>query len=120
VWLKLLFTEPLISLAKKTGQPPIDVFRKALDNARPLVETKSTRVGGATYQVPIEVRPERGMTLAMRWIRDYARGKKGRPMEEKLANEFLDCFNRTGTTIKKREDVHRMAEANKAFSHYRW
>jgi small subunit ribosomal protein S7 len=77
-------------------------------------------VGGATYQVPVEVRPERGVTLAMRWMKDYSRVKKGRPMREKLAQEIMDCYNKTGSTIKKREDVHKMAESNKAFSHYRW
>ena len=104
----------------KLGKPAVDVFRQAMDNARPLVETKSRRVGGATYQVPIEVRPERGQTLAMRWMKDFCQAKKGRPMREKLAQEIMDCFNKTGSTIKKREDVHKMAEANKAFSHYRW
>ena len=107
-------------IAEKTGKPSLDVFKQAVENVRPLVETKSRRVGGATYQVPIEGRPERGTTLAMRWIRDFANSKKGRPMSEKLAGELLDCYNKTGATMKKREDVHKMAEANKAFSHYRW
>lgn len=107
-------------IAKKTNENPLEVFKKALENARPLLETKSRRIGGATYQVPIEVKPERGATLAMRWMRDFARNKKGRPMQEKLANEIIDCYNKTGATIKKREDVHKMAEANRAFSHYRW
>jgi small subunit ribosomal protein S7 len=107
-------------IAEKTGKLPVEVFRQAVENARPVVETKSRRVGGATYQVPLEVRPDRGTTLAMRWMRDFANAKKGRPMKEKFAQEILDCYNKTGATIKKREDVHRMAEANKAFSHYRW
>jgi len=107
-------------IAEKTGQEPVDVFKTAVDNARPLVETKSRRVGGATYQVPIEVRTERGTTLAMRWMKDFARSRKGRPMDEKFAQEIMDCYNKTGSTYKKREDLHRMAEANKAFSHYRW
>ena len=107
-------------IAEKNGKNPIDVFRQAVENARPLVETKSRRVGGATYQVPVEVRPDRGSTLAMRWMKDYSREKKGRPMAEKLAQEIMDCYNKTGATIKKREDVHKMAESNKAFSHYRW
>jgi small subunit ribosomal protein S7 len=107
-------------IAEKSGKNPIDVFRQAVENARPLVETKSRRVGGATYQVPVEVRPDRGSTLAMRWMKDYSRAKKGRPMAEKLAQEIMDCYNKTGATIKKREDVHKMAESNKAFSHYRW
>lgn len=105
---------------QKTGKPAVDVFRQAIENTRPLVETKSRRVGGATYQVPIEVRPERGSTLAMRWMKDFCRAKKGRPMKEKLAQEIIDSYNKTGSTIKKRDDVHKMAEANKAFSHYRW
>ena len=108
------------SIGQKAGKPSIDVFKQALDNVRPLLETKSRRVGGATYQVPIEVKAERGVTLAMRWLRDFARGKKGQSMEVKLANEIMDAFNKTGGAMKKREDVHKMAEANKAFSHYRW
>ncbi len=107
-------------VSKKTGKQPLEVFKQALENARPLLETKSRRVGGATYQVPIEVKPDRGNTLALRWMRDYARGRKGKPMNEKLAEEILNAFNKTGSTIKKREDAHKMAEANKAFSHYRW
>jgi small subunit ribosomal protein S7 len=107
-------------IAKKTNENPLEVFKKAVENARPLLETKSRRIGGATYQVPVEVKPERGATLAMRWMRDFARGKKGRPMQEKLANEIIDSYNKTGATIKKREDVHKMAESNRAFSHYRW
>ena len=107
-------------VAQKSGKPPLDVFKQALDNVRPLLETKSRRVGGATYQVPIEVKSDRGSTLAMRWMRDFARGKKGQPMQVKLANELMDALNRTGGAMKKREDVHKMAESNKAFSHYRW
>jgi small subunit ribosomal protein S7 len=107
-------------LAEKTGKPAIEVFQKALDNARPLLEIKPRRIGGATYQVPIEVRPERGMSIAMRWIRNFARNKKGKPMEVKLSDELLDAFKGEGSAIKKREDTHKMAEANKAFAHYRW
>lgn len=110
----------LDTLKEKTGQDPLEVLKKALDNARPLLETKSRRVGGATYQVPIEVRPERGVILAMRWFRDAARARKGEPMVKKLSGEIMDAFNKTGSAIKKREDVHKMAEANRAFSHYRW
>lgn len=106
--------------AKKVGKEPLETFQKALDNVRPLVELKSRRVGGATYQVPIEVRQDRGISLAMRWIRDFARGRKGRPMVEKLAAEIIDAYNSTGSAVKKREDIHKMAEANKAFSHFRW
>jgi len=96
------------------------VFQKALDNARPLLEVKSRRIGGATYQVPVDVRQDRGISLAMMWIRNFARTKKGRPMEEKLADEILEAFKGEGAAIKKREDTHKMAEANKAFAHYRW
>jgi len=106
--------------AKKVGKEPLETFQKALDNARPLVELKSRRVGGATYQVPIEVRQDRGISLAMRWIRDFARGRKGKPMVDKLAAEIIDAYNSTGSAVKKREDIHKMAEANKAFSHFRW
>ncbi|MFA5336283.1 MAG: 30S ribosomal protein S7 [Candidatus Omnitrophota bacterium] len=106
--------------AKKVGKEPLETFQKALDNIRPLVELKSRRVGGATYQVPIEVRQDRGISLAMRWLRDFARARKGKPMQQKLAAELIDAYNNTGTAVKKREDIHKMAEANKAFSHFRW
>ncbi len=105
---------------EKTGKEPLEVFKQAMDNARPLLETKSRRVGGATYQVPVSVRADRGNTLALRWFRTFARERKGRPMHVKLAEEILDSYNKTGTTIKKREDVHKMAESNRAFAHYRW
>ena len=107
-------------LAKKTGKKPLEVFEKAVENVRPILEVKPRRVGGATYQVPIEVPPHRSVGLAFRWMRDLARGKSGKPMQEKLATEILDAYNGTGSAVKKREDTHRMAEANKAFSHYRW
>ena len=111
----------LDTLAQKTGNKnSLEVFEKAIDNARPLLEVRPRRIGGATYQVPMEVERNRGNFMAMRWIRDFARGKKGKPMKVKLADELLDAFNKTGSAIKKREDTHRMAEANKAFSHYRW
>jgi small subunit ribosomal protein S7 len=99
---------------------PLDLFQKAVENARPHVEVKSRRVGGATYQVPIEVRQDRGTFLAMRWLRDFARGRAGRPMRERLAEEFAAAYQGQGSAVKRREDMHRMAEANKAFSHYRW
>ena len=99
---------------------PLDVFDQALRNATPLIEVKPRRVGGATYQVPVEIRGDRRNSLAMRWLIGAARSRGGRSMVEKLAGELLDAFNNTGATIKRREDVHRMAEANKAFSHYRW
>ncbi|MBU3934143.1 30S ribosomal protein S7 [bacterium] len=98
----------------------LSVLNKALENVRPLLEVKSRRVGGATYQIPIEVKPERGITLALRWIRDYARARKGKPMQEKLAQEIVDAYKNTGSAVKKKEDTHKMAEANKAFAHYRW
>ena len=98
----------------------IKVFNKALDNARPKLEVKPRRVGGATYQVPIEVRQERGTSIALRWIKDFAKGKKGRPMEEKLADEIIAAYKNEGSAIKKRDDTHKMAEANKAFAHFRW
>jgi len=107
-------------LKEKTGKEPLEVFKQAVDNVRPLLETKSRRVGGATYQVPVNVRPERGSTLALRWIRTFSRERKGRPMYIKLAEEILDSYNKTGSSIKKREDVHKMAESNRAFAHYRW
>jgi small subunit ribosomal protein S7 len=107
-------------LAEKTGKPPLEVFQKALDNARPQLEVKPRRIGGATYQVPIDVKQERGVSIAMRWIRNFARTKKGKPMEIKLADEFLDAYKGEGSAIKKRDDTHKMAEANKAFAHYRW
>ena len=105
---------------KKPGEDPLGVFSTAVDNAKPLLQVKSRRVGGATYQVPIEVKPQRGIFLALMWIRNFARAKKGRPMEERLAEEILNAYKKEGAAIKKREDTHKMAEANKAFSHYRW
>jgi small subunit ribosomal protein S7 len=105
---------------EKTGGDPLKVFRSAVDNVKPVVEVKSRRVGGASYQVPVEIRPVRRMALAMRWIAEYAKARGGKSMREKLAGELLDAANNTGASVKKREDVHRMAEANKAFAHYRW
>ncbi len=99
---------------------PLAVINKAVDNVRPLLEVKSRRVGGATYQVPIEVKTGRGTTIALRWIRDFARAKKGKPMQEKLAQEISDAYKGTGSAVKKKDDTHKMAEANKAFAHYRW
>jgi small subunit ribosomal protein S7 len=110
----------LAILAQKTGKPAVEVFQKALDNARPLLEIKPRRIGGATYQVPIDVKSDRGFSIAMRWIRNFARTKKGKPMEIKLADELLEAYNGQGSAVKKREDTHKMAEANKAFAHYRW
>ena len=107
-------------IKEKTGKEPLEIFKRSLENVRPLLETKSRRVGGATYQVPVSVRPDRGYTLAMRWMRSFARSRKGKPMQVKLAEEILDGFNRTGPAFKKREDTHKMAESNRAFAHYRW
>ena len=108
------------TLKAKTEKDPLEVFLKALDNVKPLVEVKSRRVGGATYQVPIEIRESRREALAMRWVIAAARAKSGRGMGERLAAELLDAYNNTGTAYKKKEDTHKMAEANKAFAHYRW
>ena len=105
---------------KKTDMAPMDVFLQALENVKPKLEVKSRRVGGATYQVPIEVDPERQVALAMRWICTYSRGRKGKSMTESLAQELLDAFENTGSSIKKKEDTFKMAQANKAFAHYRW
>lgn len=98
----------------------LKVFYKAIDNARPRLEVKPRRVGGATYQVPIEVRQERGTSIALRWMRDFARTKKGKPMDNKLADEIIAAYKAEGSAIKKRDDTHKMAEANKAFAHFRW
>lgn len=105
---------------KKNDMPAIEVFAQALENVKPKLEVKSRRVGGATYQVPIEVDPERQVALAMRWIVSYSRGRKGKSMTESLAGELMDAFNNTGSSIKKKEDTYKMAQANKAFAHYRW
>ncbi|MBL7155792.1 MAG: 30S ribosomal protein S7 [Candidatus Omnitrophica bacterium] len=111
----------LDEISKKTGSKNVlEVFQKALENARPLLEVRPRRIGGATYQVPMEVDRNRGNFMAMMWICDFARSKKGKPMKDKLAAELIDAYNKTGGALKKREDIHRMAEANKAFSHYRW
>jgi small subunit ribosomal protein S7 len=107
-------------IENKMRSDPLAMFRRALENIRPRVEVKSRRVGGATYQVPIEIRPERASSLAMRWLADYSRKRPGKSMAEKLANEIIDAANERGEAVKKREDTHRMADANKAFAHYRW
>ena len=113
--------QALESAAKTVNvSDPVEVFQKALNNVRPLVEVKSRRVGGATYQVPLEIPQERGTSVAMRWLRDFAKNRKGKPMQVKLAQEFAEAYRGEGPAVKKREDTHKMAEANKAFSHYRW
>ncbi|RPI36264.1 MAG: 30S ribosomal protein S7 [Nitrospiraceae bacterium] len=104
----------------KTGNDPLKVFKAALENVKPVLEVKPRRVGGATYQVPIEIRPQRRMALAFRWLITYSRGRGEKTMRERLAGELLDAFNNTGSSIKKKDDTHKMAEANKAFAHYRW
>ena len=107
-------------IKEKTGEEPMAVYEKALENIKPALEVKSRRVGGANYQVPIEVRPDRSEALALRWLVNYARLRGGHSMAENLANEIIDASNGTGAAVKKREDTHRMAEANKAFAHYKW
>lgn len=104
----------------KTGIDPVQTLKKALDNIRPAVEVKSRRVGGATYQVPVEVKPVRAMTLAMRWLVSFSRQRREKTMSERLMNEILDASNGLGASVKRREDTHKMAEANRAFAHYRW
>jgi small subunit ribosomal protein S7 len=115
-----IFYEALEIVGKKSGQDPLSLFKRAMENVRPLLEVRPRRVGGATYQVPVDVRPERGETLARRWIINFARKRKEHTMAERLAGELLDASKKTGSAIKKKEDTHRMAEANKAFAHYRW
>ena len=105
---------------EKTGEDAMEVFNKAMENIKPALEVKSRRVGGANYQVPIEVKPERSQALALRWLTQYSRLRGGHSMAENLANEIIDASNGVGAAVKKREDTHRMAEANKAFAHYRW
>ncbi len=107
-------------VGEKTDQPPVTVLKRALDNIRPTLEVRSRRVGGSTYQVPVEVRPSRATALALRWLVDFARKRREKTMTERLANEILDASNGLGAAVKRREDVHKMAEANRAFAHYRW
>ncbi len=115
-----IFYDSLEMVQGKLKKDPLEVFTKALENTKPLVEVKSRRVGGSTYQVPVEIRDSRREALAMRWIIQYARQRSGKSMSEKLSAELMDAFNSTGAAFKKKEDTHRMAEANKAFAHYRW
>ncbi|MEF9863744.1 MAG: 30S ribosomal protein S7 [Christensenellaceae bacterium] len=107
-------------IKEKTGKDPIEVFEACMENIMPVLEVKARRVGGATYQVPIEVRPERRQTLAIRWLVLFSKKRNERTMKERVANEIIDASNSTGASVKKREDMHKMAEANKAFAHYRW
>jgi small subunit ribosomal protein S7 len=115
-----IFYDSLEILKDKSKDDPLKVFKQAMDNVKPVVEVKSRRVGGATYQVPVEVRPNRRTSLASRWIIQFAKERTEKSMQERLAAEFLDAANNRGASIKKKEDTHRMAEANKAFAHYRW
>ncbi len=115
-----IFYRALDIVAERSKEEPLGVFKKAMENVKPLVEVKSRRVGGATYQVPVEVRPERKVALAIRWLIGYSRSRGEKSMELRLASELLDAANNRGAAVKKREDTHKMAEANKAFAHYRW
>ena len=115
-----IFYGALDSVGEKTKEDPIKVFKKAIDNVAPHLEVKSRRVGGATYQVPVEVKENRRIALSVRWVIQSAKARSGRSMAEKLTGEIVDAYNNAGGSIKKKEDVHRMAEANKAFAHYRW
>ena len=114
-----IFYDSLDIINKSTKKDPLEAFKQALDNVKPVLEVKSKRIGGATYQVPVEVSSDRRTSLAMRWIINYAKARKGKSMGEKLAQEIIDAFKGEGTSVKKKEDVHKMAEANKAFAHYR-
>ena len=115
-----IFYTALDNIAEKSKEEPLHVFRKAVENAAPLLEVRSRRVGGATYQVPVEVKENRRIALGMRWVISNAKARAGRSMSEKLTGELLDAFSNSGGAVKKKEEVHRMAEANKAFAHYRW
>ena len=107
-------------IEEKTGKPALEIFQSAMNNVMPVLEVKARRIGGATYQVPIEVRPDRRQALGLRWLKEYSRKRGEKTMEERLANELLDAMNNTGASVKKKEDMHKMAEANKAFAHYRF
>ena len=115
-----IFYSSMDIIEKKTGNKGHDVFKKALDNTKPVLEVRSRRVGGATYQVPVEIRPERRQALAIRWIIGFAKARSEKTMDERLAAELIAAFNNEGASIKKKEDTHRMAEANKAFAHFKW
>jgi len=115
-----IFYKAMDIIQQKTNEDPVDVFKRALNNVKPIIEVKSRRVGGSTYQVPVEIRSERRISLAIRWIVDYAKQRRVRNMQEALAAELMDAANGKGSSIKKREDTHKMAEANKAFAHYKW
>jgi small subunit ribosomal protein S7 len=109
-----------MNVIEKQGMDPVETFRDAVENSKPMLEVKSRRVGGSNYQVPIEIRPDRRQALAIRWLIEFSRKRSGKSMQERLSGELIDAANKRGATIKRREDVHKMAEANKAFAHYRW
>jgi small subunit ribosomal protein S7 len=115
-----IFYDSMDLIRERTKGEPLKIFLKAMENSQPLLEVKTRRVGGANYQIPVEVNPNRRLSLAIRWLRDFARSRPGKTMHEKLAEEFMDAAENRGGAIKKKEDTHRMAEANKAFAHYRW
>ena len=115
-----IFYDVMKVIEEKTKDEPIKLFRKAMSNVKPAVEVKSRRIGGTTYQIPVEVRPDRRQSLAIRWIRDHARARSGKSMVEKLTDELMDCASSRGGAFKKREDIYKMAEANKAFAHFKW
>jgi len=115
-----IFYGAMETIKERTNEDPLKVFRNAVDNVKPALEVKSRRVGGSNYQVPVEVRPQRRMALALRWLISFARSRPEKSMDEKLANEIVDAANGRGAAFKKKEDTHRMAEANKAFAHFRW
>ena len=115
-----IFYGALEQIEKKTGEEPLKIFKKALSNIKPAVEVKSRRIGGATYQIPVEVRPNRRQSLALRWLSEYTKKRNGKTMTDKLADEIMDAAEARGASVKKREDVYKMAEANKAFAHLKW
>ena len=115
-----IINKSFTNIESKTGEPPMNVFNKAIENVRPLVEVRSRRVGGATYQVPVEVKSKRAQALAIRWLVDSARKRKDKYMSDKIFSELFDAYEKKGAAVKKREDVHKMAESNKAFAHFRW
>ncbi|MEI7450125.1 MAG: 30S ribosomal protein S7 [Desulfomonile sp.] len=117
---EIILYDALDIIADKTREDPLKIFERAIENSKPVLEVRSRRVGGSTYQVPVEIRPERRQALAIRWLIQYARGRGEKSMKEKLASEFLDAASNKGSSVKKKEDTHKMAEANKAFAHYRW
>jgi small subunit ribosomal protein S7 len=117
---RTIMYDALDIIEERTRRNPLEVFHQAVDNATPILEVRSRRVGGATYQIPVEVRPDRRTSLAIRWLIQTAKSRKGKPMAEKLADELMDASRNTGATVKKKEDTHKMAEANRAFAHYRW